>query len=308
MMTNKLLAMPALLGISLGGLVGVTPANAAELPTESMTPTFNTASIDIIDQNLSHIVSSDTPSFNKIDLPMERVSVRTAIEESNGAVIVPAANKTNELKIERASLTSKPKPKPKVVKVEEKVETPETTAVNTGVNENRSSNSRASTNAPKATVASASRSTVSSGSSDAMTRDSRNGTAKTYKDNSVALDYDAEGTGMAAVVSAAHAGIGVPYVWGGNTTSGWDCSGYVKWAYAKAGVNIARGTAAIRASGQFVRTTNPQPGDLVFQNGGGHVGIYLGGGEMIGAQNPSVGTVKHNVSRNPLYGYYTLKK
>ena len=62
---------------------------------------------------------------------------------------------------------------------------------------------------------------------------------------------------------------------------------------------------AIRASGQFVRTSNPKPGDLVFQNGGGHVGIYVGNGMMIGAQNPSVGTFMHPVTRNPLYGYYT---
>ncbi|WP_443458979.1 C40 family peptidase [Glutamicibacter ardleyensis] len=101
---------------------------------------------------------------------------------------------------------------------------------------------------------------------------------------------------------------GTPYVWGGNTTRGWDCSGFVKYAYGKAGVSTARTTATIRASGQFKRTKTPQPGDLVFQNNGGHVGIYLGQGKMIGAQNPSVGTIVHNVSRNPLYGYYTLKK
>ncbi len=301
MMKNKLLAMPALLGISLGGLVGATPATAAELPTEPHIPSINTASIDIINENLSHIVSSETPSFSNIDLPAERVSVRTAINEvvtAPPAVIAPASTKVKKLEIERASVTSKPKPKPKVVKPKPEVELVAAKTPKESVNEldsynieNESSNSSSTT-----------------GSSDAMTNDSRNGVAKTYANNSIALDYKSEGKGMAEVVKAAHAGIGVPYVWGGNTTSGWDCSGFVKWAYAKAGVNIARGTAAIRASGQFVRTTNPQPGDLVFQNGGGHVGIYLGEGKMIGAQNPSVDTILHNVSRNPLYGYYTLKK
>ena len=57
-----------------------------------------------------------------------------------------------------------------------------------------------------------------------------------------------------------------------------------------------------------MRTSSPKPGDLVFQNGGGHVGIYLGGGKMIGAQNPTVDTILHDVTRNPLYGYYTLAK
>jgi cell wall-associated NlpC family hydrolase len=112
---------------------------------------------------------------------------------------------------------------------------------------------------------------------------------------------------LSGIAATAAKYVGVPYVWGGNGPSGWDCSGFVKYVYAQHGINIARGTSAIRASGQFVRTSSPKPGDLVFQNGGGHVGIYLGGGKMIGAQNPTVDTILHDVSRNPLYGYYTLK-
>ena len=110
---------------------------------------------------------------------------------------------------------------------------------------------------------------------------------------------------MAGVVSAAYSGIGVPYVYGGKTRAGWDCSGFTSWAYRQAGISIPSSTSAIRGSGQFVRTSSPKPGDLVFQNGGGHVGIYVGNGMMIGAQNPSSGTFLHSVSRNPLMGYYT---
>lgn len=110
---------------------------------------------------------------------------------------------------------------------------------------------------------------------------------------------------MGQVVSAAYSGIGTPYVWGGKTPAGWDCSGFTSWAYAQAGISIPSSTSAILGSGKFVRTSSPQPGDLVFQNGGGHVGIYVGNGQMIGAQNPSVGTLLHSVDRNPLMGYYT---
>lgn len=110
---------------------------------------------------------------------------------------------------------------------------------------------------------------------------------------------------MGAVVSAAYSGIGVRYVYGGKTRAGWDCSGFTSWAYRQAGISIPSSTSAIRGSGLFVRTSNPKPGDLVFQNGGGHVGIYVGNGMMIGAQNPSTGTFLHSVSRNPLMGYYT---
>ncbi|WP_255434608.1 C40 family peptidase [Auritidibacter ignavus] len=110
---------------------------------------------------------------------------------------------------------------------------------------------------------------------------------------------------MGQVVSAAYSGVGTPYVWGGKTPAGWDCSGFTSWAYAQAGISIPSSTSAILGSGKFVRTSSPQPGDLVFQNGGGHVGIYVGNGQMIGAQNPSVGTLLHSVNRNPLMGYYT---
>ncbi|QCU79495.1 cell wall lytic activity [Citricoccus sp. SGAir0253] len=116
---------------------------------------------------------------------------------------------------------------------------------------------------------------------------------------------ESSGTGLSGVVSAAYAGVGVPYVYGGKTTAGWDCSGFVAWAYRQAGITIPSQTSAIRFSGKFVPTSNPKPGDLVYQNGGGHVGIYVGNGMMIGAQNPSVGTFLHPVTRNPLLGYYT---
>lgn len=110
---------------------------------------------------------------------------------------------------------------------------------------------------------------------------------------------------MSAVVGAAYAGVGTPYVYGGKGPSGWDCSGFVAWAYAQAGITIPSQTSAIRFSGKFVPTSNPKPGDLVYQNGGSHVGIYVGNGQMIGAQNPSVDTFQHPVTRNPLLGYYT---
>ncbi|MDK6274827.1 NlpC/P60 family protein [Pseudoglutamicibacter albus] len=102
---------------------------------------------------------------------------------------------------------------------------------------------------------------------------------------------------------------GAPYVWGGTTPSGWDCSGFVRYVYAQNGINLkGRSTHAMLASGQLKRVSNPQPGDLVFQNGNNHVGIYIGGGKIIGAQNPKVGTVIRpaNSPYGPLTGYYRV--
>lgn len=94
----------------------------------------------------------------------------------------------------------------------------------------------------------------------------------------------------------------VPYQWGGESLSGWDCSGFVQYVYAKHGIDLPR-TYQWHA---MKRTSNPQPGDVVVQNGGSHVGIYLGGGKMVSALNPSQGTMVHNVNAMPLVGYFTI--
>ncbi len=105
------------------------------------------------------------------------------------------------------------------------------------------------------------------------------------------------------IVGTAMQGLGGGYVYGGTGFKAWDCSGFVQWAYAQNGVSLPRTTwdqfAALRP------TSNPQPGDLVSQNGGGHVGIYLGDGQMISALNPAQGTTVHSVNAMQLDGYYT---
>ncbi|HJX76960.1 C40 family peptidase [Glutamicibacter sp.] len=208
----------------------------------------------------------------------ERVSVKTVKVDTK---------KADKLDIERASFTAEPKPEPEpvVIAVADSIEP--TTRQNSG-------------------------SSDSSGNADSMapmTRQNRGGnsqqSAPTQKQETK-KETSAPSKNLTGIAGTAAKYSGVPYVWGGNTPSGWDCSGFVKYVYAQHGINIARGTSAILGSGQFKRTSSPKPGDLVFQNGGGHVGIYLGGGQMIGAQNPSVGTMIHSVTRNPLYGYYTL--
>lgn len=109
--------------------------------------------------------------------------------------------------------------------------------------------------------------------------------------------------GNSSVAGAAYAGIGNPYVYGGTSpTAGWDCSGFVQWAYAQAGKSIPR----VNQWSAMTPTSNPKPGDLVVQRGGAHVGIYVGNGQMISALNPSDGTLLHAVSAMPVSGFYTL--
>lgn len=108
-----------------------------------------------------------------------------------------------------------------------------------------------------------------------------------------------------SIVDTAHHGLGGAYVWGGTDYMAWDCSGYVQWVYAQNGISIPRVTWDQFAAG--TPTTSPRPGDLVSQNGGSHVGIYLGGDQMISALNPQEGTIVHSVHAMPLDGYYTYR-
>jgi cell wall-associated NlpC family hydrolase len=105
------------------------------------------------------------------------------------------------------------------------------------------------------------------------------------------------------IVATAKSMIGTPYVWGGTSTSGWDCSGFVQWVYAQHGIDLPRVTTAQAAA--LTPTSNPKPGDLVLQNGGSHIGIYLGDGQMISALNPGEGTKVHPTSWMPVDGYFT---
>lgn len=110
----------------------------------------------------------------------------------------------------------------------------------------------------------------------------------------------AAASGLAAI---AYTGIGHPYVWGGTSPSGWDCSGFTQWVYAQAGISIPR----VNAWTAMTPTSTPSPGDLVMQNGGAHVGIYVGNGMMISALNPSQGTLLHSVASTGGGSFYTLK-
>ena len=106
-----------------------------------------------------------------------------------------------------------------------------------------------------------------------------------------------------AIVATAMSGLGGSYVWGGKTFGAWDCSGFTSWVFAQHGIKLTAFTYAMK--NELRPTANPQPGDIVFQNGYSHVGIYLGNGKMISALNPTNGTLVHPTSWMSVDGYYT---
>jgi peptidoglycan DL-endopeptidase CwlO len=97
------------------------------------------------------------------------------------------------------------------------------------------------------------------------------------------------GSGNAAAAQLALSYLGVPYVWGGASPSGFDCSGLPSYVYAQIGKSVPHYTVAIYNGFPKVPREALQPGDLVFFNGLGHMGIYIGGGQMV--HSPSTGDV-----------------
>jgi cell wall-associated NlpC family hydrolase len=85
------------------------------------------------------------------------------------------------------------------------------------------------------------------------------------------------------VASIALSQLGTPYVWGGGAPGGFDCSGLVMWAYAQVGVSLPHSSYAMYGYGVPVAEDQLAPGDLVFFDGLGHVGMYIGGGQFVEA-------------------------
>jgi cell wall-associated NlpC family hydrolase len=104
------------------------------------------------------------------------------------------------------------------------------------------------------------------------------------------LPASAPRSGAAGAIAAAQSKLGTPYRWGGTSPSGFDCSGLMLWSWAQVGVSLPRTSGAQRAGTQRITREQLQPGDLVFHRiPVGHVGMYIGGGQMI--HSPHTGDV-----------------
>jgi cell wall-associated NlpC family hydrolase len=126
-------------------------------------------------------------------------------------------------------------------------------------------------------------------------------TGSTSGSTSATDPLPASGSAGNAAVAFAYKQLGCPYVYGatGPCSAGYDCSGLAMAAWAAAGVTIPRDTYEQWAALQHVPLSDLQPGDLIYFNGESHVGIYVGGGDIIDAPQPG-----QNVEKVPLAGWY----
>ena len=113
----------------------------------------------------------------------------------------------------------------------------------------------------------------------------KGGVSTGIKPSVEALQGNTGPTLASQIITTAKKYIGVPYVWGGTTPKGFDCSGYVQYVFNAHGIKLPRVSADQYYAGTKVSKSNLQPGDLVFFNTSGygvsHVGIYLGDGKFI---------------------------
>jgi cell wall-associated NlpC family hydrolase len=103
------------------------------------------------------------------------------------------------------------------------------------------------------------------------------------------------------IITEAQKYVGRPYVWGGsNPTTGFDCSGFTQWTFARAGIKLPRTAQEQYDASSKILPAEAKPGDLVFYTGTyasdhfiTHIGIYLGHGKMLDSDDSGIGI--HNI-------------
>lgn len=147
----------------------------------------------------------------------------------------------------------------------------------------------------QASVRKAASSVIRATDTSVVTRSTRAATTHAAISHAAASTGSASLGGFAAAIAFAEAQVGKPYIYGGESAAGYDCSGLVQAAFRLAGISLPRTAAEQAAATSRVSLSNLQAGDLLFWTSNGsvsgvyHVAIYLGGGRYVEAANPRSG-------------------
>lgn len=106
-----------------------------------------------------------------------------------------------------------------------------------------------------------------------------------------------------SIVAIAARYVGTPYVYGGTSPDGFDCSGFTQYVYRQAGISIPRTSGAQGSGGRRVSASEARPGDLVW-SGNGHIGIYAGGDQMYDAPRTGKSVAKRTIWYTPIFVRY----
>ncbi|GAA2410267.1 C40 family peptidase [Streptomyces glaucosporus] len=113
------------------------------------------------------------------------------------------------------------------------------------------------------------------------------------------------GGNVATLIGFLRAQVGKSYVMGATGPSAYDCSGLTQAAFRQIGISLPRTSQSQSTAGTQVSLSNLQPGDILYWGGAGsayHVGVYIGNGRFVGAQNPSTGVVERSLDYDPPTG------
>lgn len=249
-----------------GGVLSTIAVAGAAGPAQAE-PVTQTIEMPTITAGVSTTVAASAEATQQVALDLET----QAHEEAAATTAAKDAKKAKAEAVRKAEAKKKAEAKAKA-EAEAKAEAAE----------------RASRSAERTTLSTSSGSSSSGSSSTATT------------------SYSSTATGTAAsVVAFAQAQIGDAYVSGGTGPNSWDCSGLVQAAFRTVGVDLPRVSQSQSTAGTQVSLSNLQPGDILYWGGAGsayHVGIYVGGGQFVGAQNSSTGVVQKSLDYDPPSG------
>lgn len=242
-----------------GGVLSTIAVAGAAGPAQAE-PVTQTIEMPTITAGLSTTVAASAEATQQVALDLET----QASEDAAAATAAKAAKKAKAEAVRKAEAKKKAEAAAKA-----KAEAAE----------------RASRSAERTTLS------APSGSSSSSSSSSSGSSVST-----ASAPASSSATGSAAsVVSFVQMQVGDAYVSGGTGPNSWDCSGLVQAAFRTVGVDLPRVSQSQSTAGTQVGLGNLQPGDILYWGGAGsayHVGVYVGGGQFVGAQNSSTGVVQ----------------
>lgn len=133
------------------------------------------------------------------------------------------------------------------------------------------------------------------------------GARRLLKEDDDVLAFPATESAGIQLAAYAQSFVGHPYVYGGTSPSGFDCSGFMQYVFAHFGYRISRTATAQLADGYKVSWEDLQPGDIIYFGYGNvatHVGMYIGNDQFVHAENPSTGVVITGLSTTSYAGRF----